>query len=233
MSFSTVFIRRPVATILLALGLSAAGILCYFMLPVAALPTVDFPTVNVSAQLAGASPETMATAVATPLIKQFQTIAGIDNISARSSLGSTSITVQFALSRDIDSAAADIQAAIDTARRQPPDNMTSDPSYRKVNPSDAPILLLSLRSDAMPLSQLDSIAENILSPAISTISGVAQAVVYGQQTYAVRVQVDPDKLAARGIGLDEIATALASANNQAPVGTLQNTAQSITIDART
>lgn len=233
MSFSEIFIRRPVATLLLAIGLSGAGLGAYFQLPVAALPTVDFPTVNVSAQLSGASPETMATAVATPLIKQFQTIAGIDNISARSTLGSTSITIQFSLSRDIDSAAADVQAAIDSARRRLPDNMTNDPSYRKANPADAPIMLLSLRSKTMPLTQLDSLAENILSPAISTIAGVAQAQIYGEQKYAVRVQVDPDRLAARGLGINQIETALAQANDQSPVGTFENAAQAVTLDVPT
>jgi len=233
MSLPALFIRRPVAAILLALGLSLAGFFAYRLLPVAALPRVDFPTITVSAQLSGASPETMATAVATPLIKQFQTISGIDTISARSSLGSTSITLQFELSRDIDSAAADVQSAIDSARRRLPDNMTSDPSYRKVNPADMPILLLSVTSPTVPLTELDSLAQNVLSPAISTISGVAQAQIFGSQKYAVRVEADPDRLAARGIGLDQLATAIASANNQSPVGSMDNAAQTITLDAPT
>jgi HAE1 family hydrophobic/amphiphilic exporter-1 len=233
MSLPALFIRRPVAAILLAIGLSLAGFFAYRLLPVAALPRVDFPTITVSAQLSGASPETMATAVATPLIKQFQTISGIDTISARSSLGSTSITLQFELSRDIDSAAADVQSAIDVARRRLPDNMTSDPSYRKVNPADMPILLLSITSPTVPLTELDSLAQNVLSPAISTISGVAQAQIFGSQKYAVRVEADPDRLAARGIGLDQLATALASANNQSPVGSMDNAQQTITLDAPT
>ncbi|SCM79409.1 multidrug efflux system, subunit C [uncultured Pleomorphomonas sp.] len=233
MNLPALFIRRPVAAILLAIGLSLAGFFAYRLLPVAALPRVDFPTITVSAQLSGASPETMATAVATPLIKQFQTISGIDTISARSSLGSTSITLQFELSRDIDSAAADVQSAIDSARRRLPDNMTSDPSYRKVNPADMPILLLSVTSPTVPLTELDSLAQNVLSPAISTISGVAQAQIFGSQKYAVRVEADPDRLAARGIGLDQLATAIANANNQSPVGSMDNAAQTITLDAPT
>lgn len=233
MSLPALFIRRPVAAILLALGLSLAGLFAYRLLPVAALPRVDFPTITVSAQLSGASPDTMATAVATPLIKQFQTISGIDTITARSSLGSTSITLQFELTRDIDSAAADVQSAIDVARRRLPDNMTSDPSYRKVNPADMPILLLSLTSDSLPMTELDSIAQNVLSPAISTINGVAQAQIFGSQKYAVRVEANPDRLAARGIGLDQLATAIGNANNQSPVGTMGNAAQTITLDAPT
>jgi HAE1 family hydrophobic/amphiphilic exporter-1 len=232
-SLPALFIRRPVAAILLALGLSLAGLFAYRLLPVAALPRVDFPTITVSAQLSGASPDTMATAVATPLIKQFQTISGIDTITARSSLGSTSITLQFELTRDIDSAAADVQSAIDVARRRLPDNMTSDPSYRKVNPADMPILLLSLTSDSLPMTELDSIAQNVLSPAISTINGVAQAQIFGSQKYAVRVEADPDRLAARSIGLDQLATAIGNANNQSPVGTMGNAAQTITLAAPT
>ena len=233
MSLPALFIRRPVAVTLLALGLSLAGFFAYRLLPVAALPRVDFPTISVSAQLSGASPDTMATAVATPLIKQFQTIAGIDTISARSALGSTSITLQFDLTRNIDSAAADVQSAIDVAKRRLPDNMTTDPSYRKVNPADAPILMLSITSPTLPMTELDSIAQNILSPAISTISGVAQAQIFGSQKFAVRVEADPDRLASRGIGLDQLASALAAANDQSPIGTMENASQTITLDMPT
>jgi HAE1 family hydrophobic/amphiphilic exporter-1 len=232
-NLSALFIHRPVAVTLLAIGLSLAGFFGYRLLPVAALPRVDFPTISVNAQLSGASPDTMATAVATPLIKQFQTIAGVDTITARSSLGNTSVTLQFDLSRDIDSAAADVQSAIDVAKRRLPDNMTSDPSYRKVNPADAPIMLLSVTSDTLPLTELDSIAQNILSPAISMVSGVAQAQVYGSQKYAVRVEADPDRLNARGLGLDQLASALGAANDQAPLGMMENSQQTITLDART
>ncbi|KAB0680229.1 efflux RND transporter permease subunit [Aureimonas leprariae] len=233
MSVSAVFIRRPVATILLALGLILAGVAGYRQLPVAALPQADFPTINVSAQLAGASPSTMASAVATPLIKQFQTIAGIDNISARSSLGNTSITVQFELSRDIDDAAADVQAAIARSTRALPDNLTTPPSYRKSNPADAPVILLALTSDGAPLTKVDDIAENVISPALSTITGVAQAQVFGAKTYAVRVDVDPRKLSSRNLSLADVEKTLQAANSQTPVGTLQNEGQALTVDAPT
>ena len=226
-------IQRPVATTLLAIGVILAGLAGYQLVPVAALPQVDFPTINVSAQLSGASPQTMATSVATPLIKQFETIPGISEISASSSLGSTSIVLQFDLNRDIDAAAADVQAAISHATRQLPDNLTTPPSYRKTNPADAPVMLLSVQSNTMPRSKLDEIAEDIISPSLSTLPGVAQVSVYGAQTYAVRVEVDPNKLLTRGIGIDTVNKALAAANSQQPVGTLQNNSQSMTITANT
>ncbi|MGO6940150.1 efflux RND transporter permease subunit [Rhizobium leguminosarum] len=226
-------IQRPVATTLLAIGVILAGLAAYQLVPVAALPKVDFPTINVSAQLSGASPQTMATSVSTPLIKQFETIPGITEISASSSLGSTSIVLQFDLSRNIDAAAADVQAAISHATRQLPDNLTTPPSYRKTNPADAPVMLLSVQSNTMPRSKLDDIAENIISPSLSTLPGVAQVSVYGAQTYAVRVEVDPNKLLTRGIGIDTVNKALAAANSQQPVGTLQNDSQSMTITANT
>ncbi|EGE60841.1 UNVERIFIED_ORG: HAE1 family hydrophobic/amphiphilic exporter-1 [Rhizobium esperanzae] len=226
-------IQRPVATTLLAIGVILAGLAGYRLVPVAALPQVDFPTINVSAQLSGASPQTMATSVATPLIKQFETIPGISEISASSSLGSTSIVLQFDLNRNIDAAAADVQAAISHATRQLPDNLTTPPSYRKTNPADAPVMLLSVQSNTMPRSKLDEIAEDIISPSLSTLPGVAQVSVFGAQTYAVRVEVDPNKLLARGIGIDTVNKALSAANSQQPVGTLQNNAQSMTITANT
>ncbi|MGR9203494.1 efflux RND transporter permease subunit [Rhizobium leguminosarum] len=226
-------IQRPVATTLLAIGVILAGLAGYQLVPVAALPQVDFPTINVSAQLSGASPQTMATSVSTPLIKQFETIPGITEISASSSLGSTSIVLQFDLSRNIDAAAADVQAAISHATRQLPDNLTTPPSYRKTNPADAPVMLLSVQSNTIPRSKLDDIAENIISPSLSTLPGVAQVSVYGAQTYAVRVEVDPNKLLTRGIGIDTVNKALAAANSQQPVGTLQNNSQSMTITANT
>ncbi|MBB3996758.1 efflux RND transporter permease subunit [Aureimonas pseudogalii] len=233
MSVSALFIRRPVATLLLSLAVLIAGIAAYRLLPVASLPQADYPTVNVSAQLAGASPDTMASAVATPLIKQFETIAGIDTISARSSLGNTSITLQFDLSRDIDAAAADVQAAIARATRQLPDNLTTPPSYRKANPADAPVLLLALVSDGAPLTTIDDLAENVVSPALSTVSGVAQAQVYGAKTYAVRVKVDPAKLEGRSLSMANVASALKSSNDQTPVGTIQTATQTLTVDAPT
>ncbi|TCU34388.1 efflux RND transporter permease subunit [Rhizobium azibense] len=226
-------IRRPVATTLLAIGVILAGLAGYRLVPVAALPQVDFPTINVSAALTGASPQTMATSVATPLIKQFQTIPGISEISATNSLGNTSIILQFDLNRNIDAAAADVQAAISHATRQLPDNMTTPPSYRKTNPADAPVMLLAVLSDTMPRSKLDAIAEDIISPSLSTLPGVAEVTVFGAQTYAVRVEVDPDKLLARNIGIDKVNQAISAANSQVPVGTLQNDAQAMTINADT
>ncbi len=233
MNISELFIRRPVATVLLMAGLLIGGVSAYFQLPVAALPEADFPTINVSAQLAGASPDTMASSVSTPLIKQFETIAGINTISATSSLGNTSITLQFDLSRDIDAAAADVQAAITRAQRQLPDNLTTPPSYRKSNPADAPVVILALTGDGAPLTQMDDIAQNIISPALSTITGVAQAQVFGAKTYAVRVEVDPEKLESRNLSLSGLRDTIAAANDQTPVGTLQNQTQALTVDART
>ena len=233
MSLSEFCIRRPVATTLFFLGIAMGGVFAYQNLPVAALPEVSFPTISVSAQLPGASPQTMATAVATPLIKQFETISGIDTISATSSLGSAQIVLQFALSQNIDTAAGDVQAAIDRAERQLPANMQNPPSYRKVNPADAPVLLLAVQSPTLPMSTIDDFAENIISPSLSTLAGVAQVSVYGGQTYAVRVEADPSRLAARGIGLDQLSTAIAGANDQSPVGTLTNSKQALVIDAPT
>ncbi|TJW45752.1 MAG: efflux RND transporter permease subunit, partial [Mesorhizobium sp.] len=226
-------IRRPVATLLMSFALVLGGLFAYKFLPVAALPSAEFPVVNVSASLPGASPETMATSVATPLIKQFSTIAGIDSITTTNSLGSTSIAIQFVLNRDIDAAAADVQAAIARTQRQLPPEMTSPPSYRKVNPADAPILLMSLVSDSVPLTDLDAFAENVISPSLSTIDGVAQVSIFGQQKYAVRVQIDPTALAARGISIDQLQTAIASANSSTPLGVLRNNEQQLTITANT
>jgi HAE1 family hydrophobic/amphiphilic exporter-1 len=233
MNFSALFVRRPVATTLLAVALTAAGLLAYRFIPVAALPNVDFPIVTVSAQLPGASPDTMATSVATPLIKQFSTIPAIDSMTATSVQGSTSIVVQFDLNRDIDQAAADVQAAIARTLRQLPANMTNPPSYRKVNPADAPILMLALQSTAMPLAKLDDFAEDVISPALSTLNGVGEVQVFGAKKFAVRAELDPNALAARGIGIDEVTAAVGNNNSIAPVGTLNGTDQQIAIEANT
>ncbi len=229
MNLSELCIRRPVMTILLTAALVLAGLAGYRQLPVAALPRVDFPVINVSATLAGASPETMAASVATPLEREFSTIAGIDSITSTSSLGSTSIAIQFVLDRDIDAAAADVQAAIARTQRRLPAEMTTPPSYRKVNPADQAILLLALSSPVLPLSKLNDYAETLIQPRLSTLPGVAQVQVYGSQKYAVRVQVDPNALAARGIGIDEIQKALAAANANTPVGTLSGARQQLVI----
>ncbi|GAU84562.1 efflux RND transporter permease subunit [Bosea sp. BIWAKO-01] len=233
MSISGFCIRHPVATILMSVSLVLAGLFAYRFLPVAALPRAEFPVVNVSAQLPGASPDTMATSVATPLIKQFATIAGIDSIATTNSQGATSIAIQFVLNRNIDAAAADVQAAIARAQKQLPIEMTAPPSYRKVNPADAPIILLALKSDIIPLSQLDAFAQQVISPALSTVDGVAQVLIFGSQKYAVRIRIDPTALAARGIGVDTLQNAITSANDNSPVGTVQNDRQQLTIQAST
>ena len=186
MTISEFCIRRPVATLLMSVSLVIAGLFAYISLPVAALPRADFPVINVSAQLPGASAETMATSVATPLIKQFATIAGIDSISTTNSLGSTSIAIQFELDRDIDAAASDVQSAIARTQRALPDDMPAPPSYRKVNPADAPILLLALKSDIVPLTDLDAFAQQVISPSLSTLNGVAQVSIFGSQQFAVQ-----------------------------------------------
>ncbi|HYH17459.1 MAG TPA: multidrug efflux RND transporter permease subunit [Azospirillum sp.] len=231
MTLSELCIRRPVMTILLTAALILAGIAGYRQLPVAALPRVDFPVISVSASLPGASPETMAASVASPLEREFSTIAGIDTITSSSTLGGTSITIQFALERDIDDAAADVQAAIARTQRRLPAEMTNPPSYRKVNPADQPILFLSLSSPTQPLSALNDYAETIVQPRVATLPGVAQVLIYGSQKYAVRVQIDPNALAIRGIGIDEVQKALASANANTPVGTLSGERQQLVLAA--
>lgn len=220
MNFSAVFIKRPVATILLMLGISMFGVLAYFSLPVSDLPNVDFPTLSVSAGLPGADPLTMASAVATPLERQFTTIAGIDNMTSTSSMGSTSITMQFDISRKIDGAAVDVQTAISAAMPLLPPGMPNPPSFRKVNPSDSPILFLALTTESMPKWKLDDYAQNVIAQRISSINGVAQVNIMGSQKYAVRVEVDPEKLATRGIGINEVADAIRNWNANVPTGTL-------------
>ena len=233
MNISELCIRRPVATILLSLGLIVGGLFAYLELPVAALPRTEFPTINVSASLPGASPETMANAVATPLIKQFETIAGVDTISSTSTQGSTSIAIEFDLNRDIDDAAADVQAAIARVQRQLPVEMTTAPSYRKVNPADQPILLLAIKSSTLPMTQLDDFAQQVMSPALSTLPGVAQVSIYGSQKYAVRIELDAAALTARGIGIDEVSNAVANEQAHTPVGQIDSQHQSLVIETNT
>jgi HAE1 family hydrophobic/amphiphilic exporter-1 len=233
MNVSELFIRRPVATILLSVALTFGGLFAYRFLPVAALPTVDFPVISVSAQLPGAAPDTMATSIATPLIKEFSTIPAINTISATNYQGFTSITIEFDLNRNIDQAAADVQSAIARAQRRLPAEMTNPPSYRKLNPADAPVLLLALQSASQPLSKLDAFAQTVISPTLSTIDGVGQVQIYGSQKYAVRIQLDPNLLAARGIGVDEIQTSVAASNVNTPVGTVEGNAQNLSIQATT
>jgi HAE1 family hydrophobic/amphiphilic exporter-1 len=225
------FIRRPVMTTLLMAGLLVFGIMAYRLLPVSDLPNIDFPTIQVTASLPGASPDTMASAVATPLEKQFSTIAGIDSMTSTSALGNTQITIQFTLERNIDAAAQDVQAAIAAAQPQMPPGMPTPPSYKKVNPADQPILYLSLSSPTLPLYVVDEYAQTNLSQRISTIAGVAQVGIFGSQKYAVRVQLDPSAMATLGIGIDEVQKALADSNVNLPTGTLWGPNQAFSVQA--
>ena len=218
-------------TTLIMLAIIVAGVLGYRLLPVSDLPTVDFPTISVFASLPGASPETMASTVATPLEKQFSTIAGIDNMTSSSSLGSTQVTIQFNLSRDIDAAAQDVQAAIAAVSRQLPRDMPSPPSYQKVNPAASPILFIALTSPTLPLYQLNEYADNIMAQRISMVSGVAQVQVFGAQKYAVRIQLNPLALASRGIGIDQVTNAVSSSNVNMPTGTLWGQEKAFTVKA--
>jgi len=218
-------------TTLVMLSFIVFGAVAYRALPVSELPNVDFPTIRVSASLSGASPETMASSVATPLESEFSTIAGLESMTSSSSLGRTQITLQFSLERDIDAAAQDVQAAISSASHHLPDDMNSPPSFRKVNPADAPILLISLNSSTLSLSKVNEYAENILAKRISMINGVAEVNVYGSQKYAVRVQLDPKALASRSIGIDEVSDAIGSGNVNLPTGTLWGVHKSYTIQS--
>ena len=229
MNISETCIRRPVLTTLLTASLIVFGAFAYRLLPVAALPAVDFPTIQITAQLPGAAPETMAASVAAPIERQLSTIAGISSMNSSSSLGITQITIQFDLGRNIDGAALDVQTALSTAAKNLPVEMTTPPSFRKVNPGDFPVLYLSMRSDTMPLSSIDDYAETVLAPQISQLPGIAQVLVFGAQKFAVRVQVDPVAAAARNISLEDIRTVVAQANSSAPVGILQGQKQTVTL----
>ncbi len=221
MNISYIFIRRPIATVLVMFGILLAGATGYRLLPMVDLPTVDFPTIQVTAELSGANPETMAASVATPLEKEFSTIAGLDSMTSVNSLGTTRVVLQFVLERNIDSAAQDVQSAISRAMRRLPSDMTTPPSFRKVNPADAPIFYMAITSATMRLTDVNEYAENFIGQRLSMVSGVAQVTVYGVQKYAVRVQVDPQSLAARNIGIDEVASALRSGNVNMPVGSMK------------
>ncbi len=229
MNISETCIRRPVLTTLMTASLIVFGAFAYRLLPVAALPAVDFPTIQITATLPGASPETMAASVASPIERQLSTISGISSMTSSSSLGSTQITVQFDLGRNIDGASLDVQTALATAQRRLPVEMTTPPFFRKVNPGDFPVLYISMRSDTMPLSTINDYAETLLAPQISQLPGVAQVLVYGAQKFAVRVQADPVAAAARNISLDDIRSVVAKANSSAPVGTLQGKEQAVTL----
>ncbi|MCW5690939.1 MAG: multidrug efflux RND transporter permease subunit [Pseudolabrys sp.] len=229
MSISSPFIRRPIATSLLMAGIFLIGAAAYPFLPVAALPDVEFPTIQITTQLPGADPVTMATSVTAPLERQFAQIPGVTQMTSSSVLGVSSITVQFDLGRNIDGAAGDVQSAINAAGGQLPKNLPSPPSYRKVNPADPPIMVLALHSDALPITTVDDYAENIFVQSLSQISGVGQVLVFGQQKPAVRIQADPEKLAALGLGLEDVRGAIANVTTDSPKGTIDGATRTFTI----
>jgi hydrophobic/amphiphilic exporter-1 (mainly G- bacteria), HAE1 family len=231
MHFTEFFIRRAITTTLLMAALSLFGAIAYMTLPVSDLPNIDFPTLSVSVNQPGASPETMANTVATPLEREFTSLQGISSINSTSSTGSTRITLQFDLNRNIDAAAQDVQAAISAASRDLPQNLPRPPSFRKVNPAESPIIYIGLSSATLPLSEVDEYAQVNIAQRISTINGVAQVDVYGSQKYAVRVQVDPNALAARGIGIDEVRAAIGQNNSNLPAGTLQGSQRAYTLES--
>ncbi|HEY3884428.1 MAG TPA: efflux RND transporter permease subunit, partial [Vicinamibacterales bacterium] len=231
MNVAEPFIKRPIATTLLVLSILIFGVMGYTLLPVADLPSVDYPTIQVNAGLPGASPDTMASAVATPLEKQFSTIAGVSSISSSSSQGSTNITLQFDLSRSIDSAAQDVESMIARTARSLPPGMPAPPSYQKVNPADTPIMYLTMGSQTLPMSAVDRYAETTLAQRLSMVSGVAQVSVFGAQKFAVRIDADPTQLASRQIGIDQVASAVASANVNRPTGTLYGPDRTFVVQA--
>ncbi|MGA2071415.1 MAG: efflux RND transporter permease subunit, partial [Sedimentisphaerales bacterium] len=231
MNFTALFINRPVMTTLVMSGILIFGIAAFTQLPVSDLPNVDFPTIQVSVNFPGASPETMASSVATPLEKQFSTIAGIDQMTSTSVLGNTQVIIQFSLSRNIDGAAQDVQAAITQAQKQLPQNLPYPPTYQKVNPADQPILYIALTGPTMPMYSLDEYGETLMAQRISMIDGVAQVMVYGAQKYAVRIWPNPTELASRGLGIDEVANAIANGNVNLPTGVLYGPDKAVTVEA--
>jgi hydrophobic/amphiphilic exporter-1 (mainly G- bacteria), HAE1 family len=229
MNLSALFIKRPITTTLITLGIVVFGVMSYRVLPVSDLPAIDFPTISVTASLPGASPETMASAVALPLEKQFSTISGLSSMNSTNTQGNTSITLQFDLSRNIDAAAQDVQTMIARATRQLPPQMPSPPSYQKVNPGDFPVMFLVMRSQTLPLSTVNEYADSVIAQRISMVSGVAQVQVFGPQKYAVRIDVDPRKLSAHGIGIDEVVTAIQGSNVNLPTGTMSGRERTFTV----
>src|SRR5437899_6180447 len=230
MNISELFIRRPITTTLVTAAILLFGIVAYHSLPVSDLPNIDYPTIQVTAVLPGASPETMASSVALPLERQFSTIAGIESMNSTNGMGYSNITVQFELSRNIDAAAQDVQASISKAAQQLPPNMPSPPSYQKVNPADQPVMYVAVSSPTLPLYQVYEYADTMMAQRISMVSGVAQVQVYGSK-YAVRVQVNPDALAARGIGVDEVQAAIQRGHVNLPTGTLYGSKQAFTVQS--
>lgn len=230
MNLTDIFIRRPIMTTLVMMSILGAGALAYMRLPVSDLPSVDFPTIAVTANLPGASPETMASSIALPLEKNFSSIAGIESMTSSSMLGSTSIALQFDLARNIDAAAQDVQSAISQAQKDMPTDMPAPPSFRKINPAESPILVLAAYSETLPHSKVDEYADTLIAQRLSTILGVAQVDLNGSQKYAVRIKVDPRELAARGIGIDEVEAAIREANSNAATGELDAGTKSRTIE---
>src|ERR1700704_5083333 len=231
MNISETCIRRPVLTTLITASIIVLGVFAYRLLSVAALPAVDFPTISITGTLPGASAETMAASVAAPIERQLSTIAGITSLTSSSSLGITSITIQFDLNRNIDGAALDVQTALSVAARRLPVEMTTPPSFRKVNPGDFPILYISLISPTLPLHVVDEYGEITLAQQISQLPGIAQVVVYGAQKFAVRVQVDPVAAASRNISMEDVRTVVSKANSNTPVGSIAGDRQNIPLIA--
>src|SRR5882672_2708690 len=230
MNISEPFIRHPIGTSLLMLGVLVFGVAAYGMLPVAALPKVDFPTITVSVNFPGASPDTMASAVATPLEQQFAALPGLTEMTSTSGVGSTMITLQFDLERNIDGAAQDVQQAINAATGLLPKDLPNPPTYRKTNPADRPVLIYAIHSDAMPVYRIDDYAYTVLAQKLSTVKGVSESRIFGQKPYAVHVQVNPGALAARGIGLEDVRNALTTATINRPKGVLEGAHQAVTLD---
>jgi multidrug efflux pump len=232
MGISELFIRRPVGTCLLALGLVLLGTVAYFMLPVAPLPQIDFPTIQISAVLPGASAETMATAVATPLENSLSTnVSGVAQMTSTSSSGRTSITLQFDLTRDINAASQDVQAAISAASGSLPKNLPNPPTFHKVNPAEATLLTLSLSSDIVPMTELDHYAEDVIAQQVSQMSGVGLVDFHGPQRPSVRIRLDPDKVAGRGLTLEDVRTVIGQQTVNAPKGSLSNADRTVMLDA--
>src|ERR1700744_2677530 len=225
MNLPALFIARPVATTLLTIGITLGGIFAYFKLPVSPLPQVDFPTISVQAQLPGASPDTVATSVASPLERHLGQIADVTEMTSSSSVGSARITLQFGLDRDIDGAARDVQAAINAARADLPTSLRSNPTYRKVNPADAPILILALSSTTLTRGQIYDAADTVIEQKLSQVDGVGEVDVSGSSLPAVRVELNPTALSNYGIGLEDVRAALASANAHSPKGAIEQSGQ--------
>jgi len=230
MNISAPFIRRPIATALLMVAMLLLGLVSYPLLPVSSLPNVNFPTIQVSAQLPGADPQTMASSVATPLEQQFSQIPGVTQLTSASALGVTQLTVQFDLNRDVDSAATDVLAAINAASPYLPLGIPYPPTIRKVNPADTPVMILALTSDSLPLTTVDAYAENIMLPKMSQVSGVGLVGIGGQQKPTIRVHVDPQALANRGLSLEDVRAVLGQANVDLPKGTLNGARQTYTLN---